>query len=218
MPDSRVEFGKRGAPQPASRPERAPQHRFVKTPPAFEAGASAIEAKGEGEAPKRGDAASAETDLKLYFGDDWPQFAPLWRSMDGGAWRPSWSFKAALLAGNWLLYRKQSVGFAFVIAYALLGSVGSSWEAYAILINAICCVFIGLFGRSIVINGALRTIARIRALHGAGPYADGRIGRAGGASWLLPLIASLMIFNGSYLIERQTQVDAAVKPGISDSR
>ncbi len=216
MQDSRIVFGKRGA---QARPERAPRPHFASAPralPAFDTGAGEIEAGVE--TPRRRDADGGEADLKLYFGDDWPQYAPLWRRMEGGAWRPSWSFKAALLAGYWLLYRKQAVGYAFVVAYALLGSVGSSWEVYAISINIVCCVFLGLFGKSMVLNGALRTIARIRALHGADRHADWRIGRAGGTSWLLPSMASLMIFSSSYLIERQTHVDTAAKPGVSDSR
>lgn len=219
MPDSKIVFGKRDAQQRSARSERAPKAypaRARTADPAFDIGAGAAER--EVETPRRTHVDGGEADLKLYFGDVWPQYAPLWRSMEGGGWRPSWSFKAALLAGYWLLYRKQTVGYAFVIAYALLGAVGSSLEVYAIMINVVCCVFLGLFGKSIVINGALRTIARIRALHGAGRYADSRIGIAGGASWVFPLMASLMVFNASFLIERQTHVENTAKPGVSDSR
>jgi hypothetical protein len=196
MPDPQIVFGKRGVAQPSP-----PPRIDSVAPPPFETRPPDIE----------------EADLKLYFGDGWPQYAALWRSMDGGGLRPSWSFKAAFLAGSWLLYRKQPVGFAFVVAYALLGGVASAWEAYAILINAFCCVFVGLFGRSMVINGAMRSAAKIRARHGDGPYADARIRRAGGVSWALPICASLALFNAPYLFERAPAVDAA-KPGVSDLR
>jgi hypothetical protein len=170
----------------------------------------------EADTPRLFGADREEADLKLYYGDKWPRYAPLWRRMEGGGWKPSWSFTAAFLPDYWLLYRKQTVGWAFVAAYFLLGVVGSSLEVYAITINVACGVFLGLFGKSIVINGALKTIARIRAVH-AGRHGDLRIGIAGDPSWLFPLAALLFVINASLLIEPQTHVENVAMPSQEES-
>jgi len=123
---------------------------------------------------------------------------------------------AASLAGDWLLYRKQNVGLAFVAAYFLLGVVGSSLKVYAITINIACVVFLGLFGKSMVINGALQSIARIRAVH-AGRHGHLRIGIAGDPSWLLPLMALILVINISFSIEPRTHVENVATPSVEES-
>jgi hypothetical protein len=217
MPDSNAVFGKRNAQEHSARAECTPDAYSAITQAAraaFSQKAGATE--DETDTPRLFGADREEADLKLYFGAEWPRYAPLWRRMESGGWKPSWSFAAAFLAGYWLLYRKQNVGLAFVAAYFLLGVVGSSLEVYAIAINVACVVFLGLFGKSMVINGALETIARIRAAH-AGRHGDLRIGIAGDPSWLLPLMALLLVINISFSIEPQTHVENVAMPSVEES-
>ena len=135
--------------------------------------------------------------------------------MESGRWKPSWSFAAAFLAGYWLLYRKQNVGLAFVAGYFLLGVVGSSLEFYAIAVNIACVIFLGLFGKSIVISGALDTISRIRVVH-AGRHGDWRIGAAGNPSWSFPLMVLILVINISFSIEPQTHVENVARPSVEE--
>ena len=217
VPDSNAVFGKRNAQEHSARTECAPDAYSAITQAAraaFSGKAGATE--DETDTRRLFGADREEADLKLYFGDKWPRYAPLWRRMDSGGWKPSWSFAAAFVAGYWLLYRKQHVGLAFVAAYFLLGVVGPSLEVYAITINIACVVFLGLFGKSIVIKGALETIARIRAVH-AGRHGDLRIGIAGDPSWLLRLMALILVINISFAIEHQTHVEYAETPSVEES-
>jgi hypothetical protein len=217
MPDPKAAFGKRIAQERSARTERAPDAYSAiaqAARAAFSEGAGGTE--DEADTPRLIGADREEADLKLYFGDKWPRYALLWRRMEGGGWKPSWSFTAAFLAGFWLLYRKQTVGWAFASAPFLLGVVGSSLAVYAITINIACGVFLGLFGKSIVINGALKTIARIRAVH-AGRHGDLRIGVAGDPSWIFPLMVLILITNVNFLNERQTHVENVAMPGVEES-
>ena len=217
MPDSNAVFGKRNAREHSARTECTTDAYSAITQAAraaFSEKAGATE--DETDTPRLFGADREEADLKLYFGDEWARYGPLWQRMESGGWKPSWSFAAAFLAGYWLLYRKQNVGLAFVAAYFLLGVVGSSLEVYAITINIACVVFLGLFGKSIVINGALETISRIRAVHG-GRHGDLRIGAAGNPSWSFPLMAFIVVTNISFSIERHTRVENVGMPSVEKS-
>jgi len=217
VPDPNAVFGKRNAQEHSARTESAQDAYSAITQAAraaFSEKAGATEE--ETDTPRLFGADRQEADLKLYFGDEWGRYAPLWRRMENGGWKPSWSSAAAFLAGYWLLYRKQNVGLAFVAAYFLLDAVGSSLEVYAIAINIACVVFLGLFGKSIVINGALKTISRIRAVHG-GRHGDLRIGAAGNPSWSFPLLASIVVISISFSIERQTRIENVATPSAEES-
>lgn len=218
MPVSKPAFGKPSALEHSARTAYPPDAYCA----IAEAARTAFSEEGgrtvtEADTPKLFGADREEADLELYFGDKWPRYAPLWRRMESGGWKPSWSFAAAFLAGFWLLYRKQTAGWAFVAAYFLLGVAGPSLALYAIIINIACVVFLGLFGKAIVIDGALETIAGIRAVH-AGRHGDLRIGIAGNPSWLFPLAALLVVINTSFLIEPRTQVENVAMPSGEESQ
>lgn len=143
-------FGRRGAPRPSSvrRQLTAPPQD---APPLEQLDPEAVRWAVETE----------ESLVARFIGPDWPDYRDLWRLMRfDGALLPSFSFAALSFSFAWLFYRRLYgaglVAMAAQIAISRLSPIGS------IIGALLLCLFIGFFGKSLVIRKAMKTAWSMR--------------------------------------------------------
>lgn len=143
-------FGRRGAPRPSSVRRRfAPLPQ--EAPPQDPLDPEEVRWAGETE----------EALIARFVGPDWPDYRDLWRLMQfDGALLPSFSFAALSFSFAWLFYRRLYgaglVAMTAQIAISRLSPIGS------IVGGLLLCLFIGLFGKSLVIRKAMKTAWSMR--------------------------------------------------------
>lgn len=102
-----------------------------------------------------------ESLIARFVGPDWPEYRDLWRLMQfDGALLPSFSFAALSFSFAWLFYRRLYgaglVAMAAQIATSRLSPTGSIVGALLL------CLFIGFFGKALVIKKAMKTVGAMR--------------------------------------------------------
>jgi hypothetical protein len=143
--------------------------------------------------------ASAESaddlDMRAYIGSNWRAYRPLWLKMKTApGLRPSRSIAAALLTSIWLLYRKQYRLGAVILA-ALLAMTWAALE-WSPVFDVVVAVFLGRYGKSIVVLKGISKIESIRAAAPTPKIAAMRIGGAGGSNFIAAILGALLLLGG----------------------
>ena len=133
--------------------------------------------------------------MRAFIGPNWRAFERLWRrDRPRPRLRSSLGVGPVLFGAAWLVYRKRYLlGFGFVGA-----EMGTAFLApiFALVISLILRVFVGRYGRSIVLKAGAAEVARVRS---SGAPADAQLRqlrRAGGVTLWLPI---LMILGEAWL-------------------
>lgn len=151
-----------------------------------------------------------ESLMARFIGPDWPDYQELWRLMRfDGALMPSFSATALSFSFAWFFYRRL-YGAGFVATAAQIAMTRLSLFD-SMLGGLLMCLFVGVFGKALVVRKGMSAIKAIR---------DGdpsRIGALGGTSLLPAVVASIVVttLNIVELIEplsRLLSTDGSLRP------
>lgn len=195
-------FGKRGA---RSAPPAAAVAREQPSAAHLELAAAARAAFREREAPAadtRGGSPGIadygeDHDMRAYIGPNWGAYRPLWLKMKPApGLRSGHSAAAALFTSLWLLYRKQYLLGASILAVQL----ATSWLAleWSSVFDIVLAGFFGRYGKSIVLLAGISKIEDIRAAGLPLDIAAIRIGGAGGGNPIAAMVGTLLLAGGVF--------------------
>ncbi len=124
----------------------------------------------------------AEDDaLRAFVGANWRAYARLWRDMRATAGLCArFSWVAALAPGVWLLYRKQWLYGAIVLA--LQAFAAQSRFVLAPAVEIVLATYVGFYGRALVLSAGRRRWDAERRNPGSPAELWRRMARAGGVS------------------------------------
>jgi hypothetical protein len=183
-----VSFGRRGVPAPrAYTPTSAAPSLPSQQPLKFSyAELAGSESSGAG-------LISGEMEMMRYIGANWPKYRNLWHDMKGGSeFKISFSFAAFFLTFFWLLYRK-----LYAQAFAVFG-LGAAFGFVAPkqvwLFNLAASAAFGLYGKSLVVQRAMKTVSNIKSMGLSNGEAALRIEKAGGTNLFAPLAMVVAVF------------------------
>jgi hypothetical protein len=172
-------------PTPAARP--LPQTPLPEQPLKFSY-AELAGSEGAGES-----VAAGEMEMMRYIGANWPKYRDLWHEMRGGSeLKLSFSFPAFFLTVFWMLYRK-----LYAQAFAVIG-LGFAFSFVAPkrvwLFNIATSAAFGFFGKSLVVQRAMKTVVNIKNMGLSNGEAALRIEKAGGTNLFAPIAMSIVFF------------------------
>lgn len=195
-----VTFGRRGVQNKTPAPIRLPGPQ---TPPAaarvtyaqlLEAGDDdAVSATPHaGNRPWEGRGRADDRLMERFIGPNWPSYQNLWRAMkDGGAPRPSFSYHAFSLSSLWLFYRRL-YGPAFVVLGCEL-AITRLPVGYSSVCTLLLALFVGVFGKSLVIRRGMRTMDDVEREDLSSSEATLQMERKGGTRLLAPLVVAVSL-------------------------
>lgn len=133
-----------------------------------------------------------DLEMSLFIGPNWGRYRDLWRAMKGnGALKSSFSIEAFSFSWLWLLYRRLNGAAAAVLGCELAVTFFS--PAYFPLVQFALCLLVGLWGKALVIQRGMETIAVIARSGLSSSAARIRVERLGGTRLLPPLVVSLLL-------------------------
>jgi hypothetical protein len=135
----------------------------------------------------------AEDDMRIYIGPNWGKYRSLWSEMKSApSLKASASLAAAVFNSLWLLYRKQYWVGAAILAAQLAMTYQD--EVWATMFDVAVAVFLGRYGKSVVLMGGAAAIAGVRSAGLSPEIAAIRLIRAGGISVIAPIVGALILF------------------------
>ena len=128
-------------------------------------------------------ATTSEIDMMRVIGDNWKKYRGVWQTIrDGQSWPIGFSLAGLLFGSLWLLYRKQW-GLVFVL---IAGSIAIPFVDPGLLVgfNIATNVFCALFGKALIVRGAMAKVSAIRSIGYTPDEAARRLEKVGGTSAL----------------------------------
>jgi hypothetical protein len=130
--------------------------------------------------------------MRLYIGPNWGKYRYLWSEMmSAPSLKASGSLAAAVFNSLWLLYRKQYWFGAAILAAQLAMTYQD--EVWATMFDVAVAVFLGRYGKSVVLMGGAAAIARVRSAGISPEIAAIRLIRVGGISLIAPIVGAFFL-------------------------
>ena len=145
--------------------------------------------------------AESEDELRAFIGPNWEYYLPHFAEADPGSGpqKLGWNWAAFFLNLGWLLYRRMFAYFWAATGILLVLSFLAGFLALLVmgvdanppgwidrLVNIAVACFVGAFGNWLYYRHVLKKLGQVRE---TGADRPGAIARAGGVSWLWPIVS-----------------------------